>query len=121
MRVLLVDDDDLVCEALGRRLRSRGLEVDVATGVSEARRFLREKHYTVVISDQQMQDGRGHDLLAQVALTQPRAQRALVSALYEPSGVAVHWDRFFAKPNEMDALMTWTIAGAKRDVNKTDS
>lgn len=112
MRVLLVDDDDLLREALARRLRSRGLNVDAANGVVEARDFLSRTTYRVVISDENMLDGWGHDLLAHVAAAQPSCQRALVSALDAPMGVAIAWDRFFAKPDDMDALMKWAVAGA---------
>src|SRR5689334_25430757 len=77
MRVLLVDDSELVRRAYGDYLTAVGFEVRLAAGAEEALRHARESPYDVVLSDISMpgMDGieflkalRHHDLDVPVVL-----------------------------------------------------
>lgn len=113
MRVLLVDDDDLLREALTRRLRTRGMSVDSAGGVREALELLERNRYELIISDENMDDGDGHSLLGVVAERQPKCRRVLMSALEAPPGIPIVWERFFAKPDDVDELVIWSSDQAR--------
>lgn len=110
MRVLLVDDDNVLRDALARGLRARGLKVDAAPGVIEALELLAHSAYAIVISDEEMTDGHGHAFLAAVAQRQPMCRRALMSGRSVPAGIEVVWERFFSKPEDIDAILTWSTA-----------
>lgn len=65
-RVLLVEDDDNLREALHDTLALGGFSVVAASEGREALRRLSEQHYALIISDIQMQPMGGLELLAQV-------------------------------------------------------
>jgi DNA-binding NtrC family response regulator len=114
MRILLVDDDTLLRKALARRLRACGVRVDAASGVHEALAMLACHPYEMVISDENMADGRGHELLASISQRQPACRRVLMSALDVPEGVTVVWERFFTKPDDVDELIQWSVVQSRR-------
>lgn len=113
MRVLLVDDDTMLRDALARRLRSCGMSVDAAPGVAKALELLARSAYCIVISDEDMSDGYGHMLLATVAKHQPACRRALMSGRAAPAGIEVVWERFFSKPEDVNAILAWSTAQAR--------
>lgn len=61
-RLLLVDDDHKILRTMHRLLYSTW-EVEIASGVNEARAMLAERHYDVVLSDWDMPDGGGWAIL----------------------------------------------------------
>lgn len=77
-RVLLVEDDEALAEALGVNLRARGYDVRVAHTMAEARSAIAATAPTVAIVDVVLPDGNG------IALIQE-----LLSSAGEPSGVPV--------------------------------
>ncbi|HZU99414.1 MAG TPA: response regulator, partial [Planctomycetota bacterium] len=62
-RALAVDDDPDAVEAVASFLEDRGFEVDRAEGVKSARRKLLRQAYDVVVTDLQLGDGDGLDVL----------------------------------------------------------
>ena len=62
-RALAVDDDPENLEAVASFLEDHGFEVDRADGVKAARRKLARQTYDVVVTDLQLQDGDGIDVL----------------------------------------------------------
>ncbi len=76
-RILLVDDDPLILQALSRILRAEGYEVvahpDPAVAVTES-------NFTVVITDFMMPQMNGIELLSNLRATNPNAVRILLTA-----------------------------------------
>ena len=66
LRVLLVDDDDVVLEVFADMVASLGAEVTTATSVAEARPLLRSFAPTLVITDVYMPEENGLVLRAEV-------------------------------------------------------
>jgi DNA-binding NtrC family response regulator len=62
-RALAVDDDPQNLEAVASFLEDHGFEVDRADGIKSARRKLARQTYDVVVTDLQLQDGDGLDVL----------------------------------------------------------
>jgi DNA-binding NtrC family response regulator len=62
-RALAVDDDPDSLEAVASFLEDHGFQVDRADGVKSARRKLARQTYDMVVTDLQLQDGDGLDVL----------------------------------------------------------
>jgi DNA-binding NtrC family response regulator len=77
--LLLVDDDRHVLESMADWLREQGLQVDAATGCSEALDRLRRKSFDLVLSDVRLQDGDGFGLLEQVHRKYPQSNVVLMT------------------------------------------
>jgi two-component system cell cycle response regulator len=67
-RVLVVDDDDLVCARLSALLKASQYQVEVAGTGEEALRILNSTHCHIVLTDWQMPDMDGLTLCRQVRL-----------------------------------------------------
>jgi DNA-binding NtrC family response regulator len=68
--ILLVEDDEQVCDILGEFLRDSGYQVDVASTVTEACSLLADgRTYNLVVTDGRLPDGNGL-MIAQRALEQ---------------------------------------------------
>ncbi len=65
MKLLLLEDDDLLAESLVECLRDNGYRVDLATSLSVARSLMATEHYELAILDLGLPDGSGLDLLKQ--------------------------------------------------------
>lgn len=63
MRILLVEDDDLLADSLSEVLEDEGYRVDVAGLVREAQALMASEEYSLVILDLGLPDGSGLDLL----------------------------------------------------------
>ena len=66
MRVLLVDDDDILLEVFADMLAALGADVTTATSVHEARPLLKDFRPTLVITDLYMPDESGLILRVEV-------------------------------------------------------
>ncbi|HLH61909.1 MAG TPA: response regulator [Ktedonobacteraceae bacterium] len=62
-RVLLVEDDDVLCDVIGRNLRARGHTVTVALDVQSAIEYLRTKEFDLIVLDINLPDQTGWDVL----------------------------------------------------------
>jgi CheY-like chemotaxis protein len=80
-RVLVVDDDASVGRVLGRLLERHGFEVRTCVSGPDALASLRAVPADAVVSDFQMPQMNGVQLLAEVKKAWPDAVRVLVSAL----------------------------------------
>ena len=78
-RVLIVDDESHVLNALKRVLRPVDCEVDTAASASDALRVMAEKDYHLIISDLKMPETDGIELLTLVSELYPQTSRMLLS------------------------------------------
>jgi len=62
-RLLVVDDDPIILDSLGEFLRLEGYDVDGATTIADALNALERRTYNVVISDVNMPESDGFELL----------------------------------------------------------
>ncbi len=65
MKLLLLEDDDLLAESLAESLKDNGYPVDLATSLKVARSLMATEHYVLVILDLGLPDGSGLALLSQ--------------------------------------------------------
>lgn len=72
-KVLLIDDHDIVRFGLKSIIQSIGLAVDIfeVANVEEAKVYLRKYNFDLVISDQNLPDGKGLDLIDEFSSKHP--------------------------------------------------
>jgi two-component system sensor histidine kinase/response regulator len=70
-RVLLVDDEESLIDALAEFLRMRGFEVETAMNSRQALALIHERSFSVVVSDLRMPGMNGVELLEQVLDVDP--------------------------------------------------
>ena len=86
--VLFVDDEVNILKALKRLLRNEGMNILCASRGSEALALLDQHHAQVVVTDQQMPEMSGVDLLSKVRERHPDMVRMLLTG-YTEMNVAV--------------------------------
>lgn len=64
MKLLLLEDDDLLAESLAESLKDNGYLVDLAASLKEAKSLMATEDYELAILDVGLPDGSGLDLLA---------------------------------------------------------
>lgn len=87
-RILLIDDQVEVCNAIRRLLRQDGYEVHTAAGADEALAVLESQPIDIVLSDQQMPGMTGTDLLYEVQRRYPDTVRMILSGAADVDVVA---------------------------------
>ncbi|MDT0590741.1 response regulator transcription factor [Halomonas sp. PAR8] len=63
MKLLLLEDDDLLADSLAESLKDNGYRVDLAASLKVARYLMATEHYELAILDLGLPDGSGLDLL----------------------------------------------------------
>ena len=107
-RVLLVDDDIHSVELLGMLLARCGFEVITACSVDGALAAVAEKPVDVLVSDINLPDGNGYDLLRQLRAAGPLPAIAL-SGLDGDADITsareAGFNEYLGKPVSLDALV----------------
>jgi DNA-binding response OmpR family regulator len=62
-RILLIEDEDVLCDLIVRNLRARNHEVTVAMNVHDALAHLRTAHFDLILLDINLPDKTGWDVL----------------------------------------------------------
>ena len=65
MKLLLLEDDDLLAESLAESLKDNGYRVDLASSLKAAKSLMATEHYVLAILDLGLPDGSGLELLSQ--------------------------------------------------------
>ncbi len=110
IRILLVDDDELVRLTLSTLLRRFGFKVDTAAGVTEALKLINEETYEVLLSDLHMPHaGDGLTVVSAMRHANPRTITLLLSAFPEMTAAAeairLQADEILVKPVDIHALV----------------
>lgn len=121
-KILLVDDEQMVIDALRRSLLGENYEIFTARSGEEALEILEEREIDLVISDEVMAGMSGAELLAQIAHEYPEVVSILITA--HPSvEIAVnavneaHVSGFLVKPwNDIELESTVHQALQRRKV-----
>jgi response regulator RpfG family c-di-GMP phosphodiesterase len=114
--ILIVDDEEIVLVSLRDTLAREGYQVTTAAGALAALGCLKERPYSVIITDQQMPMLTGLELLSQARELQPHATRILITAVLNLTTVvdAINKGevyRFIIKPWLREELLV-TISNA---------
>lgn len=117
MRVLFVDDEQLILNALRRTLRNEGFALFFTTDPLSVPRMIAEERIDVIVSDHMMPDMSGVELLALVRSLHRNVVRVMMTGQADLSATiravnegAVH--RFLEKP--------WDDANLKRVLHEIE-
>ncbi len=103
-RVLVIDDEVAIVALLETLLRSQGYEVEGANSGEEARSLFAEQHYDVVITDKNLGDVDGVDLIAEIRERWPDTRVLLMTgfATLDSAVDAIHFGAvgYLRKPFE---------------------
>jgi two-component system, NtrC family, response regulator HydG len=77
--VLVVDDDQDLCDNLWEILHERGFRVHVAHDVSDAGHSLQNCRFHIVLLDMKLPGGDGRDVLQVVRTTNPQARTVIIT------------------------------------------
>jgi DNA-binding NtrC family response regulator len=107
--IMLVDDDEQVLRALRRDLRELGGELITFTDAHEALKVLRERHISLVVSDEKMPGLSGWQFLSLARQIAPATVRVMLTAYadLEAFDMAIQRARIaklFIKPWDSEVL-----------------
>lgn len=110
LRVMLVDDEAGFTDVLSKRLRRRGLRVQVAPSGAEAVRMLRENDFDVAICDLKMVDMDGIEVLKILKMMVPGLPVLMLtghgSEEAAKDGLKAGAADYLLKPCDIDELLT---------------
>jgi DNA-binding response OmpR family regulator len=121
MRVLIIEDEDVMADALATGLRREGFAVDIALdgtiGVAKAR----ETHYDVVLLDRDLPGIHGDEVCSVLTAERPSTKILMLTAaghiLDRVTGLNLGADDYLTKPFAFVELVARTHALARRSVD----
>ncbi len=108
-RILIVDDEEMICDMLARRLTQEGYSCITAHNGKEALNHFYKDTYSLIISDIKMPEMDGIELLKRIKSMNPKMTVIIVTA-YPEIDMAVEAMRlgaydFIIKPADMDLVL----------------
>ncbi len=80
VRILIVDDDEMVLSVLKEQLQPEGYHVTAVNSPHKALEVLQRENFSVILADQEMPDITGLNMLAKVKESHPTITRLLISS-----------------------------------------
>ncbi|EMP54695.1 transcriptional regulatory protein phoP [Marinobacter santoriniensis NKSG1] len=118
MRLLLVEDDQLLAEGLARQLEKAGFSVDRAASVHEAMMLGRQEEYRACVLDLGLPDGNGLDVLRQWRENRVAFPVLILTARGDwkdkVGGLKAGADDYLAKPFQTEELVARLHAIVRR-------
>jgi DNA-binding response OmpR family regulator len=109
LRILLVDDDELITESLSMLLESEGYRIDVAHDVKEAIDKSYENDYNLALLDIKLPDGEGTSLLKKLHETSPKTIKIMLTGypMLENAVASLNdgADAYLVKPVDLEKLL----------------
>ncbi len=123
MRILIVEDEEPLADAIARGLRREGMAVDVALDGDEGHEKATVTRYDVVVLDRDLPGMSGDELCREIvasgALTRVIMLTASGSVADRVEGLALGADDYLAKPFAFDELVARVRALARRSTPVT--
>jgi two-component system, OmpR family, response regulator QseB len=124
MRLLVVEDDDVLLDGLKVGLELAGFTVDTVTTVADARSALEHARFDAVVLDVMLPDGTGLDLLQHVRSRRDRVPVLLLTAkdatADKISGLDAGADDYLGKPFDLDEVAARLRAIIRRGEGRSE-
>ncbi len=118
MRILVIEDDQILADGLKVGLGLAGMTVDLVGGCAEARAALTATPFDAVVLDLMLPDGSGLEVLREMRLAGDKTPVLLLTALGEVSDRVKGLDRgaddYLGKPFDLDELAARLRAVGRR-------
>ncbi len=106
--VLLIDDDNAICQAIAMVLRSAGLEADLAHTLKDGCALAGQESYDVVILDVMLPDGNGLSVIPRLRQVPSQPEIIILTGAGDPDGAELAirsgaWD-YITKPPTMNKI-----------------
>lgn len=125
MRLLLVEDDQLLCDSLGRQLEAAGFTVDMIATAAGATHLAPQEDYRAVVLDLGLPDGNGLDLLRQWRSDGLALPVMILTARGDwqdkVNGLKAGADDYLAKPFQVEELVARLQALIRRSEGRVDT
>ena len=123
--VLLIDDDEIFAQSLGRALGRRGFDVTICTSVGDAKQTIATACPEMAVVDLRLPDGSGLCLLSEIKRHSP-ATTVIVLTGYGSIASAVEAVKlgalnYLCKPVDADAVVAAFAAATGGAVRATDA
>ena len=109
VKVLLVEDDDMISDAIARSLERAAMPVETVTTLADARHALDVQDFAVIVLDLGLPDGDGLKLLREIRFAERNLPVLVLSARDEPRqrvlGLDAGADDYLIKPFDMAELI----------------
>ncbi len=99
--ILIIDDEDQICEILSDCFNLEGFEVTVANDITSAKQILNSEQFDLIVSDVRMPDGNGTEILTMIRERSIPSKVIMMSGYSSISQEEIYElgaDAFFAKP-----------------------
>lgn len=118
MRVLVVEDFEVLARAIGTGLRREGMAVDVVLDGSDALDHLAATHYDVVVLDRDLPEVHGDEVCRQLVVERPESRILMLTAAStvrdRVEGLGLGADDYLPKPFDFAELVARIRALARR-------
>jgi len=84
LRTLIVDDEEALAKVMGRVLKSRGFESDIAFSGAAARQLIETHEYGLALLDVRLPDESGYGLLEELRAKHPDTAVVMISGVDDP-------------------------------------
>lgn len=124
MRILVVEDDDVLSDGLKVGLALNGWTIDLVGSCDEGRAALASTRFDAVVLDLMLPDGSGLGLLAEMRRQRDSTTVLLLTALDETAdkvrGLDTGADDYLGKPFDLDELSARLRALGRRQMGRSD-
>ena len=92
MKLLLLEDSELIVKSLEYMLKNEGYEVDAAYRAASALKFMENNIYDLAILDVSLPDGNGFDVCKELKNLRPDTPVLFLTAIDEEDEVVELWN-----------------------------
>ena len=124
MRILVVEDDAVLCDGLKVGLALNGWTIDPVASCDEARAAMASTRFDAIVLDVMLPDGSGLGLLADMRRQRDATPVLLLTALDQTTdkvrGLDTGADDYLGKPFDLDELSARLRALGRRQTGRSD-
>ena len=125
MRLLIVEDEKMLCDTIAKSLRQSGYEVDTCYNGREAKEILEVEHYDLVVLDLNLPEMDGMEVLRSLRVADEETGVLILSARSQIAdkveGLDAGANDYLAKPFHLDELEARVRSLTRRKFIQSDT